>query len=219
MRRHVMETQWQQKEQIPTEVRITKIRNYGEQRIQYSTASPLRLGGGSPCKIKRKKSDCLDPAPPSSGTGATMAAELEKLLDTCTDTQFALATILCQYIHRGVLSGFCQGFLRFSSSGFMKGMLGYVRVVRGMKGILGYVRVVRVRGTPRYAGAGTGDAAVRRGLARGTPLYVGAGTRDDAGDIGSKTGGHREVGGTPLPYRTVPYRTLKTSPVTYRTVR
>jgi hypothetical protein len=57
-------------------------------RKQHSTASSLRLGGGNPCNKKRKKSDCPDPAPPSSGTGATTAAELEKLLDTCTDTRF-----------------------------------------------------------------------------------------------------------------------------------
>ena len=98
-----------------------------------------------------------------------------------------LTTILCQCIHICVLSRFCQGLLRFSSSGFMKGMIGHVRVLMGMRGMLGYVRVgrvvmalrvVRVRGTPRYDGAGTGDAAVRWGWHAG------------------RRGGHREAGGT-----------------------
>ena len=48
----------------------------------------------------------------------------------------------------------------------MKGMLGFVRVVRALM-------VVRVRGTPRYVGASTGDAAVRW-----------AGTGDAARDFG-----------------------------------
>jgi hypothetical protein len=73
-------------EQIPTEVRITNISSY---RKQENTALSLRLGEGNPCNKKRKKSDCPDPSPLPSGTGATTAAELEKLLDACTDTQFA----------------------------------------------------------------------------------------------------------------------------------
>jgi hypothetical protein len=74
-------------------------------------------------------------------------------------------------------------------------MLGYVRVVRVMKVILWYGRVVTVRGTPRYAGAGTGDAGIRwrwhggrrgtLGLARGTPRGTSGGTGTPRGGGGN----------------------------------
>ena len=83
-----METHWQQKEQTPTKARITKIRNYRKQRIQYSTTSPIRLGGGSPYNKKGKNPTAIT-CSTVLRAGATTAAELEKLLDTCTDTQFA----------------------------------------------------------------------------------------------------------------------------------
>jgi hypothetical protein len=54
MYRYVMETQWKKTKQIPIEARFTKLRNYRKQRTQNSPASPLRLGGGSPCKKKGK---------------------------------------------------------------------------------------------------------------------------------------------------------------------
>ena len=92
-------------------------------------------------------------------------------------------------------------------------MLGYVRVVRGMKGMLGYVRVVRAlrivraRGTPRYAGAGTGDAAVRRGLARGATQYSTLGLAQ--GTTRGTSGGWGDIGTLGvLPYSTVRYLTV-----------
>jgi hypothetical protein len=91
MHRQVLETQRKKTKQIPTEARFTKIRNYRKQRTQYSTASPLRLGGGSPCNKKRKKSDCLEPAF-LHGTDPIRIPLLTDLLDTYTDEQYT-ATI------------------------------------------------------------------------------------------------------------------------------
>ena len=48
-----------------------------------------------------------------------------------------LTTLLCQYFVRCEncqILGFCQGFVRVSSSGFMSGMLGYAAVGGGRRG-------------------------------------------------------------------------------------
>ncbi len=94
----------------------------------------------------------------------------------------------CQYFVRCEncqILGFCQGFIRVSSSGFMSGMLGYAAVGGGRRGRLGVAvgvggrgrrgrrgswasRVTRIRTSRiRTSRAGGGDTAVGRGTPRG----------------------------------------------------